>query len=92
MQQTAGESREDEAQRGEDTPNHHHRAGSPARAQGAAHRAWKGAESIKDTPPGPQTLSNTSHWLFTSLELMVPLLDLKMHSFLEPVVLSQVVG
>lgn len=44
VQQTAGESREDEAKRGEDAPNHHYGARPPAGAQGAAHWAYKEAE------------------------------------------------
>lgn len=39
VQETAGESREDEAQRGEDAPDHHHGARPPAGAQSAAHWA-----------------------------------------------------
>ena len=42
VQQTVCESREDEAERGEDAPNHHDGARSPAGAQGTAHWAWKG--------------------------------------------------
>ena len=53
VQQTVCESREDEAERGEDAPNHHDGVRPPAGAQGTAHWAWKGAESREDTPPGP---------------------------------------
>lgn len=37
VQQTSRESREEEAQRGEDAPDHHYGARPPAGAQGAAH-------------------------------------------------------
>lgn len=70
VQQTAGESREDEAERSEDAPNHHHGARPPAGAQGAAHWAWKEAESTEDTLLDPQTRSNTSHWLFAWPKLL----------------------
>lgn len=57
MQHTAGESREDEAERGENTPNHHHRARPPASAQSTAHWAWKGAWSVGATPTDSQHFS-----------------------------------
>lgn len=54
VQEASGESREDQAKRGKDTPNHHHGACPPASAQGAAHWAWKGAESTKTCPGTPK--------------------------------------
>lgn len=50
VQQAPRESRAEEAERGEDAPNHHYGARPPAGAQGAAHGTWKEAESREDTP------------------------------------------
>lgn len=69
VQQAAGERREDQADRGEDAPGHHHGPRPPTSAQGATHWACKAAEFAQDTlwgRPSRSQLGASNPWLRSS--------------------------